>query len=89
MAEGIVRYAVSAHARRQMRLRRISADVIRRVMLAPDQRFADYGGREILQARLSLADGQYLVRVFVDVERALPEVVTVYRTSKIAKYWRP
>lgn len=28
------------------------------------------------------------MRVFVDVDREPAEVVTVYRTSKIAKYWR-
>jgi hypothetical protein len=27
-------------------------------------------------------------RVFVDVDRSPAEVVTVYRTSRIAKYWR-
>jgi hypothetical protein len=31
---------------------------------------------------------QYLLRVLVDVDRAPPEVVTVYRTSRIAKYRR-
>ena len=30
---------------------------------------------------------RYLVRVIVDVDRDMPEVVTVYRTSKIEKYW--
>ncbi len=30
----------------------------------------------------------YLVRAFVDIDREPPEVVTVYRTSKISKYWR-
>jgi hypothetical protein len=30
----------------------------------------------------------YLVRVFVDVDRQPAEVVTVYRTSKVSKYWR-
>jgi len=30
----------------------------------------------------------YLLRVFVDVDRVPPEVVTVYRTSKLPKYWR-
>jgi hypothetical protein len=28
----------------------------------------------------------YLIRVFVDVDRQPPEVVTAYRTSKIGKY---
>lgn len=30
----------------------------------------------------------YLVRVFVDVDRDPAEVVTVYRTSKVEKYWK-
>ena len=35
------------------------------------------------------ATGQeYLVRVFVDIDRDPAELVTVYRTSKIGKYWR-
>ncbi len=31
-------------------------------------------------------DKMYLLRVFVDIDRIPPEVVTVYRTSKITKY---
>lgn len=30
----------------------------------------------------------YLVRIVVDVDRKPAEVVTVYRTTKMAKYWR-
>jgi len=30
----------------------------------------------------------YLVRVFVDMDRHPAEIVTVYRTSKVSKYWR-
>lgn len=30
----------------------------------------------------------FLLRVFVDVDRDPPQVVTVYRTSKVRKYWR-
>ena len=29
----------------------------------------------------------YLIRVVVDIDRHPAEVVTVYRTSKIPKYW--
>jgi len=36
-----------------------------------------------------LNDRIYLIRAFVDVNRDPAEVVTVYRTSRIAKYWRP
>lgn len=31
---------------------------------------------------------EYVVRVIVDVDRTPNEIVTAYRTSKMAKYWR-
>jgi hypothetical protein len=47
-------------------------------------------GRVIFQSRLGLGRPArtYLVRIVVDVDRRPAEVVTVYRTTKIAKYWR-
>jgi hypothetical protein len=30
----------------------------------------------------------YLVRVVVDIDRRPAEVVTVYRTTRVNKYWR-
>lgn len=36
----------------------------------------------------SLSSREYLVRVVVDVNCQPAEVVTVYRTSRVAKYWR-
>lgn len=47
-------------------------------------------GRVVLQARVAMGDPPktYLVRVIVDVDRRPAEVVTAYRTSKMAKYWR-
>lgn len=45
-------------------------------------------GRVVAQKVVTFEDGarRYLVRVFIDVDRYPPEVVTVYRTSKIRKY---
>ena len=31
---------------------------------------------------------RYLVRVFIDTDRRPAQVVTVYRTTKVKKYWR-
>ena len=36
---------------------------------------------------MDVPEKQYLVRVFVDLDRHPAEVVTAYRTSKIEKYW--
>ena len=47
-------------------------------------------GRVVLQSRITLGapSREYLVRVFVDVDRRPADVITVYLTSKIAKYWK-
>jgi hypothetical protein len=68
----------------------MSEDTIRAVLTRPEQREEVRPGRVVLQSRVSMGSPArvYLVRVFVDVDRAPPEVVTAYRTSKLAKYWR-
>ena len=59
-------------------------------MAVPEQTEIIRPGRMIYQARVVWGEPPttYLLRVFVDVDRQPVEVVTVYRTSNIAKYWR-
>jgi hypothetical protein len=45
-------------------------------------------GRDVLQSRVKMSGENYLVRLIVDIDKSRPEVVTVYRTSKLSKYWR-
>lgn len=42
----------------------------------------------LLQSRIQEFGSEYLVRVFVNIDRKPAEVVTTYRTSKVLKYWR-
>ena len=49
---------------------------------SPEQVIPVREGRVVAQGLV----GGYLLRVFVDVDRQPPEVVTAYRTSKIEKY---
>jgi len=71
-----------------MERRGIHETILRAVLAAPEQRHTVRPGRDVLQSRIATGDKTYLVRVFVDVERKPAEVVSVYRTSKVAKYWR-
>ncbi|MDR7415263.1 MAG: hypothetical protein QN200_02200 [Armatimonadota bacterium] len=57
-------------------------------MARPEQTFDLRPGRSVRQSRMELGGKVYLVRVIVDVDRTPAEMVTVYRTSKISKYWR-
>jgi hypothetical protein len=88
MAEPIDNYLVTSDAAFEMRRRGIEEGAVRRILAAPEQRHAVRPGRDVLQSRIAFAGKTYLLRVFVDIDRDPAEVVTVYRTSQIAKYWR-
>lgn len=87
--DGIAEYCITDHARAEMQRRRISEDIVCSVLAAPEQVFAVREGRMVFQSRVSFGGTErlFLVRVFVDISPRPPEVVTVYRTSKVEKYW--
>jgi Domain of unknown function (DUF4258) len=88
MAAPVDDYEITIHAAFEMQRRGIEESIVRRVLAAPEQRHAVRPGRDVLQSRIAFAGKTYLVRVFVDVDRKPAEVVTMYLTSRIAKYWR-
>lgn len=88
MPEPVRRYVITPHAALEMQRRRVAETIARSVLGAPEQRYSVRSGRDVLQSRVAFADKIYLVRVFVDVDRSPAEVVTVYRTSRVEKYWR-
>ncbi len=90
MSEPITDFVITPHAAFEMGRRGLSEQLVRDVLLAPGQRLDARPGRIILQSKVRSGEParDFLVRVFVDVDRRPAEVVTVYRTSKIAKYWR-
>jgi hypothetical protein len=86
----ITKYILTAHAKEEMARRQISEDDVVEIMAAPEQVEAVRQGRNVYQSRIEAGKltKKYLLRVFVDIDRQPAEVVTVYRTSKITKYWR-
>ncbi len=88
LAEPIFEYVVTEHAAFEMKRRGIDEATLRSVLAAPGQRDLVRPGRDVLQTRVTIEDKEFVVRVFVDVDRTPANVVTVYRTTKIRKYWR-
>jgi len=86
----LTEYHLTDHVRSEIARRQIAEADIAKVLSAPEQTETVRPGREVYQSRLAMGDPPktYLLRVFVDVDRQPPEVVTAYRTSKIEKYWR-
>jgi hypothetical protein len=87
-AEPIFDYTISDHAIFEIGRRGLKRETIDLVLKNPGQRFDVRPGRVVLQSQVKESGGEFLIRVFVDTDRQPAEVVTAYRTSKIAKYWR-
>ena len=86
----ITTYRLTDHARLEMTRRQISTAEVESVLAAPEQTECVREGRAVYQSRIELGEPSktYLLRVVVDVDRQPSEVVTVYRSSKVQKYWR-
>jgi len=78
------------HALSEMARREITEEDVRTILANPEQTEMVREGRAVYQSRLEMnkPSKKYLLRVFVDIDPNPPCVVTVYRTSKIEKYWR-
>ena len=79
---GIGTAIIPEHAAQQMAKRLIPEAELRDVLERPESVLPVREGRVVAQA----IRGNYMLRVFVDVDREPAEVVTAYRTSKIEKY---
>jgi uncharacterized protein DUF4258 len=83
-----MKFRFSAHALEQMARRGLDRAVVDGLLENPQQVREARLGREALQSRVNFPDGEYLLRAIVDRRTDPPDVVTVYRTRYIAKYWR-
>ena len=88
--EPIFNFVFTDHALSEMARRKIIQEDVKAVLAKPEQTEIVREGRAVYQAKLDTGKPvkTYILRVFVDIDRKPPYVVTVYRTSKIEKYWR-
>ncbi len=86
----ITTYNLTDHARDEMARRQITDADVAKALSTPEQTETLRPGRVVYQSRFEMGDPPktYLLRVFVDIDREPPDVVTAYRTSKVEKYWR-
>lgn len=81
-------YRLSDHAKRELERRQISENILDSVMRKPQQIVPEDCGRKAYQSKVDFNGKMFLVRAIVIDTITPPVVVTVYRTSKIEKYWR-
>lgn len=82
-------YRLSQHAREEMARRSLPPEFVDQVMSAPQQTVPEQKGRKAYQSKLDFGGGRILLLRLIVVDDIEPAVVvTRYRTSKIAKYWK-
>ena len=84
-----MRFRLSTPAEHELIRRRIPRTLLDEVLETPQQIVEEQQGRKAYQSVLDFGGGRmFLLRAIVrdDIEPGI--VVTIYRTSRIAKYWR-
>ena len=72
-----------------MNRRRIPLNLVETILQNPQQIVDEYGNIKAYQSIIDLGTGKdYLIRVIVNDTLDPAKIVTVYKTSKIKKYWR-
>jgi len=85
-----MKFRLSRHALEEIERRGVPRDLLDQVLQSPQQILPERDGKKIYQSQVEFGGSKlFLLRAIVNdaVEPAV--VVTVYRTSKIEKYWRP
>lgn len=81
-------YDLSDHVREEIVRRRIPLTVVESVLANPQQKVPEHGDVICYQSKIDINQKEYLVRLMVNERLTRAKVVTVYRTSKIRKYWK-
>jgi len=81
-------FSISKHAVEEMARRQISLELVESLMNHPDQIVEAHGGLVCYQC-LSTKNGKPgLLRAITNDAANPKNIVTIYRTSKIKKYWK-
>ncbi len=83
------KFVYSQHALQEMVRRGIPREMADKVLRTPEQVIDEHSFRKCYQSRVCFESGSvFLLRVIVDAATEPGVVITLYRTSKISKYWR-
>ena len=79
-----LKFIFSKHALAQMELRAISKNNVEEILSHPQQIKEEEDAR-VYQSVVE--KGKYLIRIFVNEKKKPNVIITVYKTSKISKYY--
>jgi hypothetical protein len=80
-------FIFSKHAEEQMLRRGISHKIVMAVMSQPEETLVDDTTIMIFQSLIKEENRWFLLRIFVNESKTPHEIITLYKTSKIKKYY--
>jgi len=82
-------FVFSRHAKEQMSRRGINYDAVMQVISYPDQTIVDIDDPKLIiyQSLINEDNQIFLLRVFVNKDKQPNVIVTLYKTTKISKYY--
>ena len=82
-------FEFSKHAEEQMLLRSIKLEDVQKAIEYPDQILSDEDDFDvrIYQSLLKEDSQMFLLRIFVNISKNPNKIVTLYKTTKINKYY--
>ncbi|MDY7000478.1 MAG: DUF4258 domain-containing protein [Thermodesulfobacteriota bacterium] len=84
-----MKFTLSNHALQECERRGIGLEVVQDVLNNPQQIVPERFGRKVYQSQVVFEKNKtFILRIIVDTLTTPYKVITVYRTSKIDKYWR-
>jgi len=85
----MMNFVFSKHAEEQLIRRSLNRNIVESVVLSPEQILGDESDTDITiyQSIIKEDDKLFLYRVFVNTQLLPHVIVTLYRTTKIEKYY--
>lgn len=78
---------IRPHARKQLIERNIKENLIQNILNHPGQITDSYDDRKVAQEIIEYAGEKFLIRIVFEEKDFELQVITVYLTKKIKKYW--
>jgi hypothetical protein len=84
----MTKYILTKHAQEEMAIRGIPESILDVVMQTPGEVVPEKEELVAYQSVISFPEGPMLLRAIVADQDQPMRIITVYRTSKMEKYWR-
>jgi hypothetical protein len=83
-----MKVVITPHAEEQIENRKLARERVIQIVSNPEEIISATSGRYFAQSKFVEGDKEYLLRVLFEDKDGERQVITVYPTSRVKKYWK-